>query len=455
MRRLVLVLALSGAVTAALGWAACSSEEQAAPPGKDGGAGAGGTGGLGGNGATGGTLPSGGTGGSGGLPGDAGEWGALPVWEGFPGSAVGCTYERLTNAAQIRFFKWEACSWTEGCEQALFNPVVLGQDANFIRTSVVVDDGTTVRVGLTMWTKHNVAIIAGDDGMGLDAFRDTSGDFDCRLAATSVWQDQFAIHLQDHDAKHFGGIVGTVGQMAASPVVFTIPEPPPVGGPQQFVLGNDRWLWWWTPVDRLSTVSSKDGSDFQMFAKAVGSIMGYSDSATTGPLFLAQEYELNEAGSHVQGKIAYSDGVSPMKPYLVPPDPNDDYGYPAFANSHVGFMKGIGQKDVNLYDSVEIWATPYSADPSQLKPELVAGYPFTNMHPMVGGWGRLGTATSMPDGSVGVGIWSIAQKSAKAYTVPNDHTAWVRLGLTHTHLWMGAQKPAAGVDAYLMRFKVE
>jgi hypothetical protein len=455
MGRRLPALALGSALAAAAAWAACSSDEpHGRPAGKDGGAGAGGTVASGGSGALGGTMPSGGTGGSGGTPGDAGEWGALPNWVAFPGSAVGCTYERMTNAAQIRFFKWEPCSWTDGCEQAVFNPTLFGQNVSFGNNSTVVDDGTSVRVGLTIWSEHNMAVIAGEDGMGMDGIRDTGGTFDCRLAASSIWKDRFAIHVTDYDVKHFGGILGKVGD-TTPPVAFTIPEPPPAGGTQQFVLGDTRWLWWWAPVDRLSTVSATDGSNFQIFAKFGGSIVGYSNSATTGPLFLAQEYEVQDGG-HVQGKIAYSDGVSPMKPYLVPPDPNDDYAYPAFADSYVGFMRGISQKNVNVYDSVEIWATPYSTDPSQLKPEFVASFPYASAAPMAGGWGRLATGTMVPPkGDAGVAIWTLGNKSVVTYPMPETYTRWALVGLTRTHFWLGAQKPAMGDEAYLMRFKVE
>lgn len=243
--------------------------------------------------------------------------------------------------------------------------------------------------------------------------------------------------------------------MSVPPVAFTIPEPPPVGGTQQFVLGDGRWLWWWTPVDRFSTVSAQDGSDFQMFAKAVGSVMEYAGPTTTGPLFLAEEFDQLDGG-HVQGIIAYSDGVSPMKPYLVPPDPDNDYGEPVFANSNVAFMKGIHQTGVNQYDSVEIWTTPYSTDPTQLKPRKVAALPFQDMPPVLGGWGRVATSTLMGgDAGIGLGIWTLSSGLLKAYAVPGDYFFNTLLGLTRSHVWLGAAKPMASDDNYLFRLDVQ
>jgi hypothetical protein len=448
-RRGLVVFALAASAVPAATWWACSSGE-AASPAKDGGADAAGSGGLAGGGGTGGTTPSGGTGGS---AYDGGEWGATPNWEGVPGTAVGCTFERMTNASSVRFLKWEPCPWTQGCEQAVFSESLFGQNATFIRSSVVVDDGTAVRAGLTMWSPRNIATFVGDDGMGLDAFRVTGGKPDCRLEAMSVFGKRLAVEVSSPKVDAFGGILADIGAMTSPPATFDIASPP-AGGPQFCLLGDSRWLWWWTPTDRFSTVSASDGSEFQIFATALDPIMGYSVPATTGSLFLAQEYELM-GGGHVQGKIAYSDGVSPMKPYLVPPNPNDDYGYPAFASTHVGFMKGISQKDINLFESVELWATPYSEDPTALKPELLAPLPFTSMSNLAGGWGRLGTLAQMPDKSTGAAIWSISTKSVRTYPVPDDHTSWVLMGVTRTHFWIGAQKPGLGGDPYLMRFAVE
>lgn len=447
MPRRAYAVGLVAALGSGVAWWSCSVQEDASAA-KDGSAEAGGSAALGGGGIGGATGDAGGLGG-----GSSGGWGASPTWESIPGTAVGCTFERMTNAASVRFFKWEPCSWTDGCEQAVFNHDVFGQNATFIRTSVVVDDGTTVRAGLTMWDQKNIATFVGDDGMGLDAFRVTGGKYDCRLEAMSVWGNRFAIEVSSIEVDDWGGILGDIGVMSVPPKTFDIASPP-VGGPQQYVLGSDRWLWWWTPADRLSTVSAKDGSGFQIFAKVAleGPAVAYSGMTTTGPLFLAQELAL-EDGGQAQGRIAYSDGVAPMKPYLTPADPSDDYGFPAFANSHVGFMKGIGRKGLNSYDSVQIWATPYATNPSELNPELIGAYAYANMGLLVGGWGHLATIEGEPGGTLNLAIWSISKKSVRRYPLPADHYPDPMLGVSRTHLWDGGR--VGGADPYLMRFKVE
>jgi len=362
----------------------------------------------------------------------------------------------MTNAASVRFFAWEPCAWTQGCEQATFNPT-FGNDVSI--GGSVVDNGTTVYSGVSFYSLgQNVPTVAADDGNGLDAIRVSGGNPSCNLFGPVVHGERFAILLTSADFKHYGGILGKVGDMSSPPTVFTIPEPAPGGSPQRLVLGDSRFLWWWTPVDRFSTVSSADGSEFQIFAQVTSSssVVSYRAPATTGPLFLAQAGEVL-TGGHVQSRITYSDGVSPMKPYLVPQDPNDDYGEPAYANSHVGFLKGINQKDVNVYDSVEVWASPYTTDPSALKPELVGALPYSNMCYLVGGWGHLGTCAKFSPTEtlreLGVAVWTIATKTVQNYPIPTDRLPSLFMGVTRTHLWVGAK--VGGSTPYLMRFNVE
>jgi hypothetical protein len=119
-------------------------------------------------------------------------------------------------------------------------------------------------------------------------------------------------------------------------------------------------------------------------------------------------------------------------------------------------MKGVGRTGPYTYDHAEIWATPYSTNPSDLNPELVGGYAYTAMGPLVGGWGRLATVEGVAGGTQkNVAIWSIATKSAKRYALPEDHFPNVLMGVTRTHFLLGAEKPSKATDSFLMRFNVE
>ncbi len=195
--------------------------------------------------------------------------------------------------------------------------------------------------------------------------------------------------------------------MVSAPVVFTIPEPPPPGGTQQSVLGDDRWLWWWAPGDRLSTVSAEGRFRFPTsFAKVAfqGPAVEYTGITTTGPLFLMEEFLLDDGGGiHAQERTQTA--FRQRRRTWRRRTRTTTTGQPAFANSHVGFMRGIGRKGLNLYDSVELWATLYSTNPTNLIPELIAPLSFTSMPVMLGGWGDLATVdTAPPEGGMAVGI---------------------------------------------------
>ena len=407
-RRIGYIVASVTALLSGATWSSCSNDD-AASPAKDGGADSGGSGGQGGAGFGGATGGAAGQGGEGNDGGSSGTWGASPTWEPIPGTAVGCTFERMTNAASVRFFQWEACSWTDGCEQAVFNENVFGASATFVRSSVVVDDGTTVRAGLTMWSPKNMAIVASDDGMGLDAIRVTGGKFDCRVAATSVWKQRFAVHVQDlwtSEALRRASSA-TIGAMATPPVVFTIPEAAARraarSSPSSATTAGSGGG---HPPTASAPSPPTDGSDFPDLRQGLlqGPVVEYTGITTTGPLFLMEEFLLDDGGGiHAQERTQTA--FRQRRRTWRRRTRTTTTGQPAFANSHVGFMRGIGRKGLNLYDSVELWATLYSTNPTNLIPELIAPLSFTSMPVMLGGWGDLATVdTAPPEGGMAVGI---------------------------------------------------
>jgi len=174
-------------LSAAALWSACSGDTEITDqPDAGSDSGSGGIGGTTvGGGGNGGTGATGGAGGTGGAATDAGDWGAEPEWQAIPGTAVGCSFERMVNAAEVRMSKWEKCPWADGCEQAVFNPKVVGKDAAFNPTSSVHDDGSQVTVALAFTLFKNVAVFARDDGMGADAIRPAELASDCTMTATA------------------------------------------------------------------------------------------------------------------------------------------------------------------------------------------------------------------------------------------------------------------------------
>jgi hypothetical protein len=140
----------------------------------------------------------------------------------------------------------------------------------------------------------------------------------------------------------------------------------------------------------------------------------------------------------VHGKILYSDGVGAPQTYLEPTEPDAHYGRPIYANSHVAFFKGIGLQDVGKYSSVELWVSPYSENPSQLKPTKLADFPFQGMpgEPR-GGWGF--AAMGGPTQDEPVWLWNLPNATQRTYGL-GGYPLDAFPGISHEHLWVTASK---------------
>lgn len=455
MKRKVFGLGVGAVLLTGATWVACGSESEPTPStgGADAGGGTAGTGGIWGGG---GAAPGGGgSGASGGTAGDGGiDWGAEPKWEATGQTAAGCPIERLANPKEVKALVWKTCSWAADCEEAVLNPKLLGSDAAFTPTSSVRDDGALVRIGLALESSKHSVVFASGDGDSLDGIRGSLGPDLCHFWGASLWANRLAVRVTPLGSSTFGGVLGEVG--AGSVATFTLTNPPP-GSPQRYPLGSKRWLWWWTPVDRFSTVSALDGSDFVMFAKAEqpGYALDYGDPVSTGPQFLFDEYQAQEAGLP-QRVIAYSDGKAAPQTYLKPSVLSDDYGSPAFANSHVGFFRGVNRIQENVYGSVEVWSTPYSESPQQLAPQKVASVALTSFGmTRAGGWGRFAFPAFSPTfGKQEILVWNLESSASSSHVLPADHDVKAILGISRDHVYIGASKPNTGPSAYLVRYPV-
>ncbi|MBK7585059.1 MAG: hypothetical protein IPI67_33325 [Myxococcales bacterium] len=445
-------LGASAVLLAGATWVACGSETsgETSSGGADAGGGTAGTGGpsWGGGGAA---AGGGGSGASGGSAGDGGiDWGADPKWEPTGQMAAGCTIEQLKNADEVKAFVWKPCAWAANCEEATFNPKLVGADPGF--SANVHDDGMITRIALAFTFSKIVTVVSDSKGSVLTALRGAEGPEKCVFAAASLWGNRFAVVVTQLGLSSYGGILGESG--AASESVFTLVSPPP-GSPQRYPLAEKRWLWWWAPASRFSTVSAVDGSDFTIFAKeGSGQTALLSGPTSAGSIFLFDEFVLLDGGD-AQRRVSWSDGKLPPAAYLTPPVPADDLGFAAFADTHVGVMRGINRKDINKYDTVEVWASPFSADPAQLKPELVAKLGFTSTPELAGGHGVLAALTSIEaNGEYGFTAWNVMSKQTRGLKLPAERVYKTHLGISREHVYLDAAKPNAGPSAYLVRYPV-
>lgn len=445
-------IGISGAavLATALLWVACGG----------GGDDAAGTGGAdaaaeGGGGGTGGATPggggSGGSGGTGSSGADAG-WGAAPKWESTGQQAAGCAIDFLANASEITALTWKPCAWSAECEEAVFNQALMGADAAFNPTSAVHDTGVVARIALAVVLPQPRVIVLDAAGSALGGFRTLPSATECWLPTASVSDKRLGAMAGLLGTEH-GGVLDDHDALGKSPKVFTL-QNPPYGGAQETPLGESRWLWWWVPVDRFSTVSATDGSDFTMFAKATGETALLARPVAAGKIFLFDEVVVFDGGTW-QRRISWSDGKLPPAPYLSPTVTADDFGFAAFANSHVGFMRGINRKDINKYDSVEVWSSPFSTDPKQLQPAFLAKLPFTGTPELAGGHGVVASLSQISgSGEHQFTAWNVSTKANRSLTLPNDRVYKAHLGVTRHHVYLAAAKPGMGPSSYLIRYPV-
>jgi hypothetical protein len=456
-QKVVAAFALVGSM-AILSWWSCSSDERAdGMGGHDGGAEGGGAAGTS---PTGGAGGGGATGGSGGSNSDGGiDWGVDPKWESTSASAVGCPIERLTNAAELRVFAWQPCSWSPNdCAQAVFNPKLVGTDARFTPSSSVHDDGVTVRLGLAFQFSSPQSIFADSEGSGLDGVRLDAPSTQCLLASASVWGSRFGATVALLQTQQLGGMVGELGQQGDLKA-FTLSAQPP-GGPGAYIMGTDRWVWWWSPASALTSVSAVDGSGYAEFAssKSPAPWVYLGPPVSTGTKFLIDAQEGDDAGM-AHESILISDGIAAPQTYLKAPDPKDNYGMPIYANSHVAFFRGIGIQDINVYDSVELWTSPYSETPAALQPVKLATIASQSMPThgaRAGGWGFAAfSAFVPPNGERELVIWNLTKGTSRSHVLPDKYDPQGMLGITRTHLWQGAADLGKAPSSHLIRIRLE
>lgn len=452
--------ALAFSVATGFAWWSCSGDDDARGGGSPDGGGGASTGGAGGTSAAGG-LPVGG-GGLGASGSTDGGFGEDPQWELTTAVASGCPVERLANAAAVRLYNWSPCSWSpRDCEQAVLNPKLIGLGGGFVRTSVVHDDGKTTRVALlfevnAQMTSNNFAAYALESGEMLDAFRGGIRGDACHLWGASLWGERYAVKIGTLSGETNSGIVGKLAD-GASPSAFNHPTQPP-GGAQGYYLGSDRWVWWWAPKYSYTSVSTVDGSDYVQFADTglPSSLVYVGEPTTAGKTFLFQAFDGDDAGI-AHGKIMWSDGVAAPKVYLEPGSASDVYGSPIYAHSHVAYFIGKNAQDTNKFDSVELWASPYSEQPGQLQPVKLSTLPTQSIPPnRAGGWGFAAFPSFVPGtDDRELVIWNLANGTSKTHLLPEGYDLTTLLGVSRTHLFVGASDLGKSPSPYLIRIKRE
>jgi hypothetical protein len=276
-----------------------------------------------------------------------------------------------------------------------------------------------------------------------------------------MWGDRYGVPVVVYpDAGvQAGGVLHSFGS-PAEPLLFTLPQFS--GGPQATWMGSERWAWWWVSPEKLISMSTSDGGDATIFAPtnpSQGPVLALGQGTSAGSLFLFQEHILPEGGGY-KAIIAASDGKQAPIDYLIPPE-DSSYGAVAFADTHVAWMRGISPEGSNVFERVEIWASPYSTDPSELKPEKIGDWPATHMSASLhtGGHGKYAVAYIAGQHPYDIQelVWDLNTKTKTTFQLPPDVVAKWPMGITQKYVWTvgGPAMSGAGDASWLMRFNVE
>jgi hypothetical protein len=223
-------------------------------------------------------------------------------------------------------------------------------------------------------------------------------------------------------------------------------------------MANDRWAW--LCQSRVLSIATGDAGDQRVVEATQASdpasrVLQIDTIATNGSTFMIGNTVLSGDGGAL-GILSTTDGIATPTPYLVSTD-GSWYDFPAYAGAYLAWFRGIGWQDINFYQKVELWASPYDPDPSKLTPFKVDDYAAQSPGDLLGASGRI--AAVAPEGGAPYSmttVWDLATRTRKDYTLPSNHViSFPYMGLTSTHLWiMGAPSQGAAADMYV-RFALQ
>lgn len=424
-------------------YSACSGEHPQSNPTPPQGS-EGGSGGAGGA-AEGGKATSGGAGKPTGHAGSGGGslWEKIGVLQGL------CIVERLKDPSTMPAFTWGPCDWTTdvNCEEAIRNEKLLNLFQYGQIYAIVHDDGASTKAMFVIANNHYapISVLTNEDGSTIDAYR--SEWEACDAAGSNVRGKYFSVSFLSRQSPVPGGIVGEIGK---GPILFDVSVSGNLAAGTQSAdaLGNKRWAWWWSQGGMIS-FSNEFGGDMKKFVTnnpANGPTYIISNLKSAGDNFLLVEYSLKN--NYFVPTITISDGIDATKPFM-PTDGSTEDATPIFADTHVAWLRGFDPTDLNLYKHVELWASPFSSHPEELKPAKITDFPYPNnnipFYFTTGGWGRVAhggggekKGTTYAPGYIDV--WDLTKPSKFRIDMPDG--IWPRQlsGLTRTHIWFTIDK---------------
>jgi hypothetical protein len=155
--------------------------------------------------------------------------------------------------------------------------------------------------------------------------------------------------------------------------------------------------------------------------------------------------------------VVITDGIADPKPYIASTD-GSWIAMPGYAHTHIAWMRGLNPTAISQFSAVEVWVSPYSADPAGLKPEKMDdwGESYMPIGRYSAGYSRYAAPRHVAgtEHSIEEVIWNLSTREKRVVPIPAGLVVANSVGMTPTHVWLvGA--PQKGTKATLLRFSVD
>jgi len=284
---------------------------------------------------------------------------------------------------------------------------------------------------------------------------------DCRVGNPKLWGSRLGVSAGDPFSVDINGALLVDLSTGKLSLMETRARPDKV--PQWQTLNAERVVWWWAPGDELSSFSAIDGTDFKFFVSATyqGPVLGLRTPVGFPSGFLYEALLALEGGA-AQRTVFLSDGLDPGAE-LVPTEPGFDYAQAEYVHSHIAWLRGWNGSTTTGYESVELWAAPWSAGklgtPTRVGVlDTVVYEDRLGMSPeTAGAYGHYLAPFGDGDTFGRAEVWNIAKGTRQRNDLPPSATALGPSGVTRTHAYVVARMPALGhpLETRLLRYAHE
>lgn len=368
------------------------------------------------------------------------DYGAPPVFEALGVTLHDCTFERLSNPGQTRVFRWVEGPGPD--EESTVSPYWVSGQVSLLATKMTSIGAP--RIVLMEYGASSRTIYFTDlEGWAFDAFR---GGADCSQYG-DVGPSRYGIVAPQDPAngKQLGGLLFDYD--VPQPTVFLHPVGPPGIGPTPTLMGDARWLFRYFAPQLWSVDLASGMSLMQVSTYVDGETIEQGDATTSGGEFVFARLTVDPGSGDATGALMITDGSVAAEPYLIPPPNTEFLMRPAFAHTHLGWLRGINPVSVNKFEKLELWATAWTPEPGSVVPYFVADVPGTSTSEASGGEGWY-QALLQPSAST---LWHLGTESRVDLVAEAGVEFGKPLGVTGGRAYFAMRPASKNELKYLLR----